>query len=117
MLLLNPDFAEHSIRIPIGVGYFNERKALRIHTRNLHVSAKRKASSAKTRRSLKDTGGSVTFLDCVERLLALQSEEMFGHRLESPCYGRQDSSKYPAATGSPALILITDQSPRRGKSR
>ena len=35
MLRLNPDLAEHSIRVPEGVGYFDERKALHITTRNM----------------------------------------------------------------------------------
>lgn len=35
MLRLNPDLAEHTIRVPDGLGYFDERKALHITTRNL----------------------------------------------------------------------------------
>lgn len=35
MLRLNPDPAEHSIQVPDGISYFDEQKALRIHTRNL----------------------------------------------------------------------------------
>ncbi|MCB1276375.1 transposase [Prosthecobacter sp.] len=35
MLRLNPAPAEHSIQVPDGIGYFDEQKALRIHTRNL----------------------------------------------------------------------------------
>lgn len=35
MLRLNPCLADHSLCVPDGVGYFNEHKALRIHTRNL----------------------------------------------------------------------------------
>lgn len=35
MMRLNPARAEHSIQVPDGISYFNEQKALRIHTRNL----------------------------------------------------------------------------------
>ena len=35
MLRLDPDLAEHTIRVPEDVSYFDERKALHIHTRNL----------------------------------------------------------------------------------
>ena len=39
------------------------------------------------------------------------------HSLERLCYGRQNSSKYPALTGSSAPIFISAQSPSRGNSR
>ena len=36
MLRLNPDLAEHTFRVPDGLGYFDERKALHITAREIN---------------------------------------------------------------------------------